>query len=373
MICARGGRSAKAAEHYRSLGIDAVNVAGGTLAWIDAGLPTDSGPGGASSGPGAAPESSFRWVDDPAAFADVIAELATAGLYCLDTEFHREAHLPRPPGAAAAGVGRPDRPRRPGLGRRRAARRGAPGPGRCVMHAASRDLEILARVCGTVPAELFDTQTAAGFLGYSSVGVGLAPPRRAQVTVPKADRLTDWLVRPLPDGALSYAASDVAHLELLHDTLVTKPEERGRLQWASTSARSSGPGPPPAHAGAGLVADQGGPRPRGRAAAVAQSLAAWQANRRAAEVDRQVRFHCWPTSRWWRWPSARRPRRRTSVASAGSTRKRKGGAAKELLSAVAAGVDLPLESVQVPPAEGVDRSRRAAASLGERVGRAAGP
>lgn len=46
VICARGGRSAKAVEHYRSLGIDAVNVAGGTLAWIDAGLPTDSGPGG---------------------------------------------------------------------------------------------------------------------------------------------------------------------------------------------------------------------------------------------------------------------------------------------------------------------------------------
>lgn len=47
VICARGGRSAKAAEHLRSLGIDAVNVAGGTLAWIDAGLPTDSGPGSA--------------------------------------------------------------------------------------------------------------------------------------------------------------------------------------------------------------------------------------------------------------------------------------------------------------------------------------
>ena len=44
VICARGGRSAKAVEHYRSLGIDAVNVAGGTLAWIDAGLPTDGGP-----------------------------------------------------------------------------------------------------------------------------------------------------------------------------------------------------------------------------------------------------------------------------------------------------------------------------------------
>ncbi len=43
VICARGGRSAKAVEHYRSLGIDAVNVAGGTLGWIEAGLPTESG------------------------------------------------------------------------------------------------------------------------------------------------------------------------------------------------------------------------------------------------------------------------------------------------------------------------------------------
>ncbi len=45
VICARGGRSAKAVEHFRTQGIDAVNVAGGTLAWIDAGLPTDSGSG----------------------------------------------------------------------------------------------------------------------------------------------------------------------------------------------------------------------------------------------------------------------------------------------------------------------------------------
>lgn len=46
VICARGGRSAKAVEHYRSLGIDAVNVTGGTVGWIDAGLPVDRGPGG---------------------------------------------------------------------------------------------------------------------------------------------------------------------------------------------------------------------------------------------------------------------------------------------------------------------------------------
>lgn len=50
VICGVGGRSARAVEHFRSLGIDAVNVAGGIRAWIEAGLPTDSSPGsGASS------------------------------------------------------------------------------------------------------------------------------------------------------------------------------------------------------------------------------------------------------------------------------------------------------------------------------------
>lgn len=45
VICAGGVRSAKAAEHLRTLGVNAVNVAGGTNAWIEAGYPTESGAG----------------------------------------------------------------------------------------------------------------------------------------------------------------------------------------------------------------------------------------------------------------------------------------------------------------------------------------
>ncbi|MGI8756098.1 MAG: rhodanese-like domain-containing protein [Acidimicrobiales bacterium] len=37
VICKSGGRSAQAVEHLRGRGIDAVNVAGGTLGWIRAG------------------------------------------------------------------------------------------------------------------------------------------------------------------------------------------------------------------------------------------------------------------------------------------------------------------------------------------------
>src|SRR5688572_3553937 len=43
VICARGGRSMTAAELVAEQGVDAVNVAGGTMAWIDAGHPVDAG------------------------------------------------------------------------------------------------------------------------------------------------------------------------------------------------------------------------------------------------------------------------------------------------------------------------------------------
>lgn len=43
VICRSGGRSAKAAEFLRTRGVDAVNVTGGTMAWIEAGHPVDRG------------------------------------------------------------------------------------------------------------------------------------------------------------------------------------------------------------------------------------------------------------------------------------------------------------------------------------------
>jgi rhodanese-related sulfurtransferase/molybdopterin-guanine dinucleotide biosynthesis protein A len=43
VICHSGGRSLKAAEFLRGRGVDAVNVAGGTTAWIESGRPTVTG------------------------------------------------------------------------------------------------------------------------------------------------------------------------------------------------------------------------------------------------------------------------------------------------------------------------------------------
>ncbi len=78
-----------------------------------------------------------------------------------------------------------------------------------VLHAAQQDLDVLTHR-GAVPRRLFDTQVAASFLGYATPSLGPVPGE-LRLTPPKADRLTDWLHRPLwrPED---YAAADVSHL-----------------------------------------------------------------------------------------------------------------------------------------------------------------
>jgi rhodanese-related sulfurtransferase len=43
VICRSGARSARAVEFLRGAGVDAVNVAGGTMAWVEAGNPVVTG------------------------------------------------------------------------------------------------------------------------------------------------------------------------------------------------------------------------------------------------------------------------------------------------------------------------------------------
>lgn len=43
IICKLGGRSAQAAEYLIAQGFDAVNVAGGTMAWLELGEPVNTG------------------------------------------------------------------------------------------------------------------------------------------------------------------------------------------------------------------------------------------------------------------------------------------------------------------------------------------
>ena len=303
------------------------------------------------------------WIDDDRAFADLLAGLQQEAVYGLDTEFHRErtyhAKLALLQLAWRGGVAVVD-PLAVDVEPLASVLR---GPGVCVMHAASQDLEILDRVCGTVPSRLFDTQVAAGFLGYSSVGLGALVQGELGVKLPKADRLTDWLSRPLGEDAIAYAATDVAHLHDLYDVLTAKLDARGRRQWAEDECevnRTRAAAPPVPERAWWKIKEARSLR--GRAAAVAQTMAAWR-ERKAADVDRPVRFllaDLAMVSMAHRPPTSEEDLRRVRGLDEG---KRRGGAAQELLGVVAEGLALDLDAVHLPPSDGVDRSRRAVASL----------
>jgi ribonuclease D len=233
----------------------------------------------------------------------------------------------------------------------------------CIMHAASQDLEILERACGVGPRRLVDTQLAAGFVGLGSPGLGVLLQRRLGINLPKADRLTDWLRRPLSDEALSYAAADVAHLDELWHSLRVELDRRGRLAWAldecdATRLRYRDPADPEV----AWWRIKEARRLKGRSRGVAQAVAGWR-ERRARELDRPVR-HVLPDLAVVAI-AERPPRARQDLARVRGLdgRHLKGGAGDELMVAVKAGADLTEDELRLPPRDGVDSTFRPAVTL----------
>lgn len=229
-----------------------------------------------------------RWIDTSAGLEQLVDELSGADRLAIDTEFHRErTYWPQ---CALVQIGWDDgqalvdplamdiRP----IGTLLTGRT-------VVMHAAGQDLEVFQHSVGVVPDDLFDTQIAASFLGMSSIGLAPLVNKMLGVHLPKADRLSDWLVRPLSEDAKRYAQSDVVHLFELHDQMTAMLEERGRTVWVRSECdalveRSLAPSDP----ATAWWRVKEARRLKGTAAAVAQSLAAWR-EAHAAEVDRPLR------------------------------------------------------------------------------------
>jgi len=101
-----------------------------------------------------------------------------------------------------------------------------------VFHAGSQDLEILYRLMGSVPAPVFDTQTAATLLGMpSQVGYQQLVHSLVGVTLGKGHTYTDWTARPLSAEQIDYALDDVRYLPPAYRTMRERLEAEGRLAW----------------------------------------------------------------------------------------------------------------------------------------------
>ena len=231
-----------------------------------------------------------RWIEDEASFRAVLDELAEVDVYAVDTEFHRErTYYPQ---VALVQLAWADQivlvdPLAVSL---QPFAEILEGDGLAVMHAAAQDLEVLEQACGAIPKRLFDTQLAAGFAGHGTPSLTNLAEKSLGVRLPKGDRLTDWLSRPLNRDQRSYAADDVAYLVELYRLLVKQLESDQRLAWAEEECemlrtRVFGQRDP---ADAWLRIKEAR-HLRGRAASVARALAAWR-EQRAMDTDQPVRF-----------------------------------------------------------------------------------
>jgi ribonuclease D len=164
------------------------------------------------------------------------------------------------------------------------------GPGTAVAHAAFQDLDVLQAACGAVPAAVFDTQIVAGFLGMSTPSLSRLVDQLLGVSLPKADRLSDWLERPISERQVTYAVSDVAHLLELRSVLTGRLEALGRLEWALHECAQVLGGRTPPRAPEEAWWKLGDIRSMSRRSrAVAQEVAAWR-ERTAAEANRPRRM-----------------------------------------------------------------------------------
>lgn len=212
-----------------------------------------------------------------------------------------------------------------------------------VIHAASQDLEVLLRSCGTAPRRLFDSQVAAGFLGMSTPSLSALVEREIGHPLPKGDRLTDWLRRPLTDAQLAYAAADVEHLVDIWQQQCRALEARGRLGWAEDEftqlrdrARVSRP---PEEAWTRIKEAR---QLRGSARSVVREVAAWR-ERRAIELDQPSRFVLADIAVVAIAQAAPRSLEKLRGIRGVDERHAKGASGRDIIEAVRRGLDAPPE------------------------------
>lgn len=176
----------------------------------------------------------IRWIDTADALDAACAEVVDAPVIALDTEFFRENTFHPVPAliqfAAGSGpayivdpleVACTDAFRRL-LGE---------GPLK-LLHASSEDLEVFAHWADIPLSPLVDTQIAQGLLGETpSMGYQKLVSHWTGKTLPKDETRSNWLLRPLTDSQLSYAALDVVYLIEVWEAQKEALSRLDRLAW----------------------------------------------------------------------------------------------------------------------------------------------
>jgi ribonuclease D len=108
-----------------------------------------------------------------------------------------------------------------------------------IVHAGQQDVEPVVRFIGKAPANLFDTQIAAGFIAMPyPIALSKLVLELAGAKLGKGLTFTHWDQRPLSAHQLRYAADDVRYLPAVYETMRQKLEALGHYQWAMEESAS---------------------------------------------------------------------------------------------------------------------------------------
>ncbi len=101
-----------------------------------------------------------------------------------------------------------------------------------ILHDAQQDLMILQTVTGAEPKNIFDTRLAYGFCSDSSIlSLNALLERTLDISLPKTETRSNWLMRPLTGKMVEYACDDVKYLTKLMDFIVSSAEKQNTAEW----------------------------------------------------------------------------------------------------------------------------------------------
>jgi ribonuclease D len=102
-----------------------------------------------------------------------------------------------------------------------------------IVHAGQQDVEPVFRFIKKSPANLFDTQIAAGFIGMTyPLSLSRLTGAMLGTRLRKSLTFTNWERRPLSEQQLRYAADDVRYLPALRHEIGKRLEAGGKIAWA---------------------------------------------------------------------------------------------------------------------------------------------
>lgn len=107
-----------------------------------------------------------------------------------------------------------------------------------ITHAGENDYRLLYATHGTIPKNTFDTQIAAGFLGYRyPLAFKKLVETELKINLNKSFTVADWEARPFNQNQLKYAIQDIEPLYDLWKKQEADLERHHRLHWAQEEFR----------------------------------------------------------------------------------------------------------------------------------------